>query len=96
MENTMSELKAVSYTHLIKGVHINYDGIGTKEYIWRVPRVKGWRKFINNLQIGDAVLCVTKKGVKPVKVTEIQTENIIDGREYSKVLINKKIEIKTK
>ena len=54
------------------------------------------RKFINNLQIGDAVLCVTKKGVKPVKVTEIQTENIIDGREYSKVLINKKIEIKTK
>ena len=25
-----------------------------------------------------------------------QTENIIDGREYSKVLINKKIEIKTK
>ena len=81
---------------LIKGVHINYDGIGTKEYIWRVPRVKGWRKFINNLQIGDAVLCVTKKGVKPVKVTEIQTENIIDGREYSKVLINKKIEIKTK
>ena len=81
---------------LIKGVHINYDGIGTKEYIWRVPRVKAWRKFINNLQIGDAVLCVTKKGVKPVKVTEIQTENIIDGREYSKVLINKKIEIKTK
>lgn len=81
---------------LIKGVHINYDGIGTKEYIWRVPRVKGWRKFINNLQIGDAVLCVTKKCVKPVKVTEIQTENIIDGREYSKVLINKKIEIKTK
>ena len=81
---------------LIKGVHINYDGIGMKEYIWRVPRVKGWRKFINNLQIGDVVLCVTKKGVKPVKVTEIQTENIIDGREYSKVLINKKIEVKTK
>ena len=33
---------------LIKGVHINYDGIGTKEYIWRVPRVKGWRKFVSD------------------------------------------------
>lgn len=80
---------------LIKGVHICHDGTDTKEYTWRVPRSKGWRKFINNLQIGDPVLCVTKKGVKPVKVTEIQTENIIDGREYSKVLITKSVKIKT-
>ena len=40
-------------------------------------------------------MCATKYRYSPVKVTRIQTENIEGGVKHKKVLLNKRVNIKT-
>ena len=56
---------------------------------------KNWKSFLENLKVGDLVMCATKYGYSPVKVTRIQTENIEGGVKHKKVLLNKRVNIKT-
>lgn len=80
---------------LIKGVHIHANGTTSKEYTWEIRRNKNWKSFLENLKVGDLVMCATKYGYSPVKVTRIQTENIEGGVKHKKVLLNKRVTIKT-
>lgn len=80
---------------LIKGVHIHANGETSQEYTWEIRRNKNWESFLKNLKVGDLVMCATKYGYSPVKVTRIQTENIEVGVKHKKVLLNKRVTIKT-
>ena len=80
---------------LINGVHIHANGATSQEYTWEIRRNKNWKSFLENLKVGDLVMCATKYGYSPVKVTRIQTENIEGGVKHKKVLLNKRVTIKT-
>lgn len=80
---------------LINGVHIHGNGTTSQEYTWEIRRDKNWKSFLKNLEVGDLVMCATKYGYSPVKVTKIQTENIEWGVKHKKVLLNKRVNIKT-
>lgn len=80
---------------LINGVHIHANGTTSQEYTWEIRRNKNWKSFLENLKVGDLVMCATKYGYSPVKVTRIQTENIEGGVKHKKVLLNKRVTIKT-
>ena len=80
---------------LIKGVHIHANGTTSQEYTWEIRRNKNWKSFLENIKVGDLVMCATKYGYSPVKVTRIQTENIEGGVKHKKVLLNKRVNIKT-
>ena len=80
---------------LVKGVHVHSDGTTSQEYTWEIRRNKNWKLFLENLQVGDSVMCATKYGYSPVKVTQIQTENIESERRHKKVLTNKRVNTKT-
>ena len=55
-------------TTYIYGVHPNSNC--ESEFMWRVPA--SWIGWVDNLQIGDTVLCQTKFGYSPVVVTRIE------------------------
>lgn len=80
---------------LINGVYIHANGETSQEYTWEIRRDKNWKSFLKNLKIGDLVMCATKYGYSPVKVTRIQTENIEGGVKHKKVLLNKRVNIET-
>ena len=80
---------------LINGVHIHANGTTSQEYTWEIRRNKNWKSFLENIKVGDLVMCATKYGYSPVKVTRIQTENIEGGVKHKKVLLNKRVNIKT-
>ena len=52
----------------VYGVHKNSKC--EKEYMWRVPN--SWKKFANDVQVGDSILCQTKYGYSPVIVTKVE------------------------
>lgn len=60
------ENKVVTY---IYGRHPNQQS--DKEYVWRVPTSEKWRMFVENISVGDIVMCYTKCGVKPVIISRI-------------------------
>lgn len=55
-------------TVYVYGIHLNSRC--TKEFVWRVP--KSWTSFIENVQIGDKILCRTKFGCSSITVTKIE------------------------
>ena len=55
-------------TMYVFGKHVN--SWGDKEYMWRIPKSRTWMQ--ENVQVGDIVLCVAKRGVSPVQVTRIE------------------------
>lgn len=55
-------------TTYVYGTHAN-GYTNNKEYLWRVP--KSWNWFYENVQVGDAIYCNTKYGVKPVIVSSV-------------------------
>ena len=55
-------------TTYVYGVHLNSKN--TKTYMWRVP--ESWTNWVNNVQIGDTVMCATKFGYAPVIVNKIE------------------------
>lgn len=64
----------------INGSHLHSD----KVYTWVVP-YKFKRQFINNVKVGDVVMCRSKGKIVPVTVREIYTGNIKDEK-YSSVV----------
>lgn len=80
---------------LIKCVHVYSNGTTSQEYTWEIRRNKNWKPFLENLQVGDFVMCATKYGYSPVKITQVQTENIELERRHKRVLVNKRVNIKT-
>ena len=56
-------------TTYIYGTHPNSKDI--KTYMWRVP--ESWTSWVDNIQIGDTILCVTKNGYAPVVVNKVET-----------------------
>lgn len=58
--------KVVTY---IYGKHPNQQS--NKEYVWRVPTSEKWRMFVENISVGDIIMCYTKYGVKPVIISRI-------------------------
>lgn len=58
--------KVVTY---IYGKHPNQQT--DKEYVWRVPTSEKWNMFMENIFVGDIVMCYTKYGIKPVIITRI-------------------------
>lgn len=56
-------------TTYVYGVHPNSNC--TKEFVWRVPKSMTW--FVENIQVGDSILCQTKFGIAPVVVTKVET-----------------------
>ncbi len=56
-------------TTYIFGVHPNSKDERT--YTWRVP--KSWNGWVDNVQIGDTILCQTKFGFSPVIVNRVET-----------------------
>ena len=56
-------------TTYIYGIHPN--SLSKKERIWRVA--KSWGNWVDNIKVGDLILCDTKNGYKQVKVTKIET-----------------------
>lgn len=55
-------------TTYIYGTHPNSKD--TKTYMWRVP--ESWNGWVNNVQIGDTIMCVTKNGCAPVVVSKVE------------------------
>ena len=55
-------------TTYIYGTHPNSKD--TKTYMWRVP--ESWNGWVDNVQIGDTVMCATKNGYAPVLVNKIE------------------------
>lgn len=55
-------------TTYIYGTHPNSKD--TKTYMWRVP--ESWTGLVDNIQIGDTVMCATKNGYAPVVVSKIE------------------------
>ena len=55
-------------TTYIYGTHPNSKD--TKTYMWRVP--ESWNGWVDNVQIGDTVMCATKNGYAPVVVNKIE------------------------
>lgn len=55
-------------TTYIYGVHPNSKD--TKTYMWRVP--ESWTGWVDNIQIGDTIMCATKNGYAPVVVNKIE------------------------
>lgn len=55
-------------TTYIYGTHPNSKD--TKTYMWRVP--ESWNGWVDNVQIGDTVMCATKFGYAPVVVNKIE------------------------
>lgn len=55
-------------TTYIFGVHPNSKDERT--YTWRVP--ESWNGWVDNVQIGDTVMCATKFGYAPVVVNKIE------------------------
>lgn len=60
------ELKVTTY---IYGKHPNQQS--DKEYVWRVPTSEKWNMFMENVSVGDIIMCYTKYGVKPVIISRI-------------------------
>lgn len=55
-------------TIYIFGVHPNSKC--QREFVWRVP--ESWNGWVDNVQIGDTVMCATKNGYAPVVVNKIE------------------------
>ena len=55
-------------TTYIFGVHPNSNC--TKEFCWRVPA--SWGNWVDNIEIGDTILCQTKYGFSPVVVNRVE------------------------
>ena len=55
-------------TTYVYGVHPNSKD--TKTYMWRVP--KSWTNWVDNIRIGDTIICSTKNGCAPVMVNKIE------------------------
>ena len=55
-------------TTYIFGTHPNSNY--TKEFCWRVPA--SWGNWVENIEIGDTVLCQTKFGFSPVIVNRVE------------------------
>lgn len=64
---TTSSYKDSSTTYIF-GVHPNSNC--TKEFCWRVP--VSWETWVDNIEIGDTVLCQTKFGFSPVIVNRVE------------------------
>lgn len=58
--------KVVTYLY---GKHPNQQS--DKEYVWRVPTSEKWSMFVENISVGDIVMCYTKYGVKLVIISRI-------------------------
>ena len=56
-------------TTYIYGVHPNSNC--KKTFMWRVP--ESWNGWVDNVQIGDTILCQTKHGYSPIIVTKMET-----------------------
>ena len=54
-------------TTYIYGTHPNSKDV--REYVWRVP--ESWDGWVDNVQIGDTIMCATKFGYAPVLVSRI-------------------------
>ena len=55
-------------TTYIFGVHPNSNC--KREFCWRVP--ESWNGWVDNVQIGDTIMCATKNGYAPVIVNKIE------------------------
>lgn len=55
-------------TTYIFGTHPNSNC--TKEFCWRVPA--SWGDWVENIEIGDTVLCQTKFGYSPVIINRVE------------------------
>ena len=71
-KNKVDDWKVPNYrnepTTYIYGKHPNSNC--NKEFMWRVP--KSWTWFVENVQVGDSILCHTKFGILPVIVTKVE------------------------
>lgn len=74
-------------TTYIYGTHPNSNC--NKEFTWRVP--ESWTDFIENICVGDTILCATKYGYSPVVVTRVQALNRPPIEIPIKKVCNKKI-----
>lgn len=74
-------------TTYIYGVHPRSNCV--KEFVWRVPET--WTGFVENVLVGDTVLCATKFGYSPVVVTRIEALDRSPIEIPIKKVCNKKI-----
>ena len=66
-KNVSARYKNNSTTYIF-GRHINSKD--ERIYTWRVPN--SWTNWVDNVQIGDTIICATKFGYAPVIVTKIE------------------------
>ena len=74
-------------TMYVFGKHIN--SFDNKEYMWRIP--KSWTWMQENIQVGDTVLCATKRGVSSVQVTRIEVLDVCPVDMVVKKVVGKEI-----
>ena len=74
-------------TTYIFGTHQNSNDTNT--YMWRVP--ESWGNWADDVQIGDVIFGVTKRGCSPVVVTKIEVLDKCPVRFPVKIVANKGI-----
>ena len=74
-------------TTYVYGYHPNCKE--PREFMWRIPKSYTW--MINNVQIGDVLLCGTKFGAAPVVVTKVETLDKCPSELVVKKVVGKSI-----